>query len=307
MRLGIDLGGTKTEIIAIDAGHNELLRRRIATPRTGYDGVLSAIAELVELAENDVGERCSVGVGIPGTISTITGLVKNANSTQLIHHCLDRDLGRLLQRPVRVANDANCFALSEAADGAGAGYRVVFGAILGTGVGGGLSVSGQVLNGAHGIAGEWGHNPLPAPTPDEMQTRRLCYCGKLGCIETWCSGPALTADFLQTSGRSLNATDIADAALKGDGCALSAMERFFDRLARALASVVNVIDPDVIVLGGGLSNIGGLYSELPKRVMEHAFNLEGPSLILKNRHGDSSGVRGAAWLWNEGKTSAQRA
>jgi len=297
MRLGIDVGGTKIEIIALDNAGRELLRRRVPTPQGQYDETVRAIRDLVVGAETDLGMQGTVGVAIPGTISPRTGLVKNANSTRLIGHPLDKDLATALGREVRMANDANCFALSEATDGAGAGHDIVFGVIAGTGVGGGVCVHGRVLNGAHAIAGEWGHNPLPRPSPDEVADAPQCYCGKAGCIESWCSGPALAAQYHARTGRALKGGEIAKGAAEGDPDCVAVFEKFLDRFARSLATLVNVLDPDAIVLGGGLSNIETLYAELPTRVERYAFTPEGPSLIVKNRHGDSSGVRGAAWLW----------
>lgn len=296
MRLGIDLGGTKIEIIALDEQGGETRRHRVPTPHSGYDDTLRAIRDLVVSTETALGTTGSVGVAIPGAISPVTGLVKNANSTRLIGHPLDKDLAAVLGRPVRVANDANCFALSEASDGAGHGCAVVFGIIAGTGVGGGICIAGQVLKGPHAIAGEWGHNPLPAPTADETQHAPLCYCGKRGCIESWCSGPAIAAEFSRITGRTLSASEIAAS---DDAEAVAAMGRFYDRFARAIATVVNILDPDAIVLGGGLSNIDALYAELPPRIERYAFTLEAVPLVVKNRHGDSSGVRGAAWLWHK--------
>jgi fructokinase len=229
----------------------------------------------------------------------MTGLVKNANATRLIGHPLDKDLGAALSHEVRVANDANCFALSEATDGAATGRNMVFGIIAGTGVGGGVVIGGRVLTGAHAIAGEWGHNPLPRPSIDEVEHAPQCYCGRNGCIEAWCSGPALEARFKERTGKSLKAAEIATAALRGDADAKVAMEHYLDRFARAIATLVNILDPDAIVIGGGLSNIGMLYDELPKRVESYAFSPQSRTLIVKNKHGDSSGVRGAAWLWPE--------
>jgi fructokinase len=299
MRLGIDVGGTKIEIIALGPGGNELLRRRVPTPQGDYDATVRAIRDLVTGAETDLGAQGTVGVAIPGAISPRTGLVKNANSTCLIGHPLDKDLEAALGRAIRMENDANCFALSEATDGAGAGRDVVFGVIAGTGVGGGVCVHGRVLHGAHSIAGEWGHNPLPSPAVEEVSAAPRCYCGKRGCIESWCSGPALAAHYRARTGTARNAGEIAQGAADGDPDCKAVFEAFLDRFARALASLVNVLDPDAIVLGGGLSNIAALYAELPARVEHYAFTPEGPSLIVKNRHGDSSGVRGAAWLWPE--------
>jgi fructokinase len=297
MRLGIDLGGTKTEIIALDASGRELIRRRVATPKESYDDVIRTMRDLVLEVESKLNVRGTVGVAIPGTISPVTGLVKNANATRLIGHPLDKDLSSALGRDVRVANDANCFALSEATDGAAAGRDIVFGIIAGTGIGGGVCVGGRVLTGAHAIAGEWGHNPLPAPSAEEIAAAPQCYCSRRGCIEAWCSGPAFEARFKERTGKSLKAAEIAAAAAQGDGDAKDAMEKFLDLFARAIATLVNILDPDAIVIGGGLSNIDLLYTELPRRVEDYAFSPQGPTAILKNRHGDSSGVRGAAWLW----------
>ncbi len=294
MRLGIDLGGSKSEIIALDDNGAELLRRRIASPQGDYTHTVAALVTMVHDAESALGAKGSLGVGIPGTVSTKTGLVKNANSTWLIGKPLAADLSAALDREVRLANDANCFTLSEAADGAAAGAGVVFGVILGTGVGGGVVVHGRLLEGAHGIAGEWGHTPLPPMNPKELAEGRQCYCGKRGCIETWCSGPALAADFARHSTHKMTAEQIATS---NDPAARAAIERLTGRLARGLAGVVNLIDPDVIVLGGGLSNIESLYRDLPPLVERLAFTPEAPPRIVKNRHGDSSGVRGAAWLW----------
>jgi len=298
MRIGIDLGGTKIEIVALGDDGDVVLRERTPTPKTEYDDTIRAMRDLVFAAKSRLPGHASVGVAIPGTISARTGLVKNANSTNLIGHPLDRDLAAAIGQPVRVANDANCFALSEATDGAAAGADIVFGIIAGTGVGGGVCLGGRVLTGAHAIAGEWGHNPLPSPRPDELPGP-VCYCGKIGCIESWCSGPSLMAQFERRAGRKLSGTEIADAALAGDAGATAVMELFYDRFARAIAGLVNILDPDAIVFGGGLSRIDGLYSELPSRVERYAFTPESPTRIVKNIHGDSSGVRGAAWLWHE--------
>jgi fructokinase len=298
MRIGIDLGGTKIEVLALGRDGSERYRERIATPRESYEEIVAAIGGLVQRAEAKLGERGTVGLAIPGIVSPKSGLVKNANSTILIGHALDKDIAAALSRPVRVANDANCFALSEATDGAAAGCDIVFGIIAGTGVGGGVCVGGKVLTGAHAIAGEWGHNPLPAPRPDELPGPQ-CYCGRNGCIESWCSGPALSAQFEAMTGRKLRPTEIAAAATAGDRDAAAMMDRFLDRFARAIATLVNVLDPHAIVIGGGLSNIDALYTELPRRVEQYGFNPEGPTFIVRNKHGDSSGVRGAAWLWRE--------
>src|ERR1700683_2174418 len=298
MRLGIDLGGTKIEILALDEGGRVLLRERVATPKRDYAATVRAMRDLVIAAESTLGAHGSPGVAIPCTISPRSGLVKNANSTALIGHPLDKDLAEALSRPVRIANDANCFVLSEASDGAAAGRDIVFGIIAGTGVGGGVCVGGRVLTGAHAIAGEWGHNPLPSPRPDELPGP-VCYCGKVGCVESWCSGPALMAQFERRTGRKLSGTEIAEAAATGDADAGATMELFFDRFARAIATLVNILDPDAIVFGGGLSKIEALYTELPPRVERYAFTPESRTRIVRNMHGDSSGVRGAAWLWRE--------
>jgi fructokinase len=298
MRIGIDVGGTKIEILALGRDGSELLRHRVPTPRQSYDAMLQAITDLVLRAEAELGQRGTVGVAIPGILSPRTGLVKNANSTVLIGRPLDKDLSVVLGRPVRAANDANCFALSEATDGAAAGREIVFGIIAGTGVGGGICVGGKVLTGEHAIAGEWGHNPLPWPTLEEFPGAG-CYCGKTGCIETWCSGPALSARFEAKTGRTLRPTEIAAAAIAGDEEAALVMDKFLDRFGRAIATLVNVLDPHAIVLGGGLSNIEAFYTDLPKRVERYGFNPEGKPVIVRNLHGDSSGVRGAAWLWRE--------
>lgn len=299
MRIGIDLGGTKIEAILLAPDGRELERRRVATPRGDYGATIEAVAGLVaELdATRSAGQpQPRVGVGIPGAISPATGLVKNANSTWLIGRALDRDLADRLARPVRVANDANCFAVSEAIDGAGAGASVVFGVILGTGVGGGIVVDGRPLAGANAIAGEWGHNPLPWPAPGEL-AGRPCYCGREGCIETFLSGPALEADYGASARRQLSAVGIDDAARAGDGQAEAVLARYEERLARGLAHVVNLIDPDAIVLGGGLSNIARLYESVPRLWGRYIFSDRVDTRLLAPKHGDSSGVRGAAWLW----------
>ena len=299
MRIGVDVGGTKIEVAALDAGGRELLRKRTTTPKTAYSDIVRTISALIREVEDKLGRHGTVGLAIPGTLSPLTGFVKNANTTRLIGHPLDRDLEQQLGRKVRIANDANCFAVSEAHDGAAAGCEVVFGIIAGTGVGGGVCVSGRPLLGAHAIAGEWGHNPLPWPTVEEVHSAPPCYCGKRGCIESWLSGPAIARHFAETTGRTLAAPEIAAAAMEGDLDASKAMDAVHDRLARAIASIVNVLDPDAIVIGGGLSNIDSFYRDLAPRVQNFAFCPEGPTRILKNKHGDSSGVRGAAWLWRE--------
>ena len=293
MRLGIDLGGTKTEIMALAPDGKVALRRRIATPKD-YDSTILGLAELVTAAESELDALGSVGIAIPGSESFGSNLIKNANTTYLIGKPLRQDLEKVLGREVRLANDANCFALSEASDGAAAGAGTVFGVIAGTGVGGGVVTGGKVLNGAHGIGGEWGHIPLPAPSVAEVNEAPLCYCGKHGCLEVWCSGPGLAADFQRVTGRTASAEEIAAS---GGADERAAMDRLVDRFARALATMVNILDPDVIVMGGGLSNIDRLYRDLPPLVEKYGFNLGGPPKIVKNMHGDSSGVRGAAWLW----------
>jgi len=285
MRIGIDLGGTKIEAIALE-GSRELVRRRVPTPRGDYEATVSAVASLVREIGNG-----TVGIGIPGSLSRASGLVKNANSTWLIGRPLERDLEKAIGREVRLENDANCFALSEAVDGAGAGAEVVFGVILGTGVGGGIVAHGKVLKGANAIAGEWGHNPLPIPGPDDLPLP-ACYCGRAGCIETYLSGPGLAADHLKFTGETLGAEEIV--ARRGE-----TLSRYEARLARALASVINVLDPDVIVLGGGLSNVERLYTEVPRLWSQHVFSDHVATRLARNAHGDSSGVRGAAWLWDE--------
>lgn len=296
MRIGIDLGGTKIEAIALDQAGNVILRERIAAPRGDYSATLSAIAGLVESIEQRLNRTGTVGVGMPGTISPATGLVKNANSTWLNGSSFAEDLPRRLGRPVRFANDANCFTLSEAVDGAAAGLDVVFGVIIGTGVGGGIAVRGQVLRGGNGIAGEWGHNPLPWPEPNEWPGVP-CYCGRSGCIETFLSGPGLTRDYVSSGGIEVTAADIANRAEGGDANAKASLDRYADRLARALASVINVLDPDAIVLGGGVSNVDILYSAVPPRWSRFVFSDRVDTRLLRAAHGDSSGVRGAAWLW----------
>jgi fructokinase len=316
MRIGIDLGGTKIEAVALDRGGTEFFRERVPTPRHDYDATIRAVAELSKRAAGH-GAVEGVGLAIPGCVSKITGLIKNANSTWLNGRALAADLAAALNCPVALSNDANCFVLSEATDGAGAGADVVFGVIAGTGVGGGICVHGKVLEGPHGLAGEWGHNPLPWMSPEEWAEAPDCYCGKRGCIETWVSGPGLAADFVHHPLRPSLAREPAtatspagaerageadlgwtaeDIAKSNEPAALAAMARFTDRFARALASVVNILDPDVIVLGGGISNIENLYRDLPPLVARYAFTIEGAPKIVKNRHGDSSGVRGAAWL-----------
>jgi len=301
IHVGIDLGGTKIEGLALDERGRELARRRIATPRS-YEGTLDALADLVAEIESEAGGTGPVGIGIPGTISPATGKVKNANSTWLIGHAFDEDLQERLDRPVRLMNDANCFALSEATDGAGAGAEVVFGVILGTGVGGGIVVRGRVLSGAQLIAGEWGHNPLPWPRDDETPGPP-CYCGRSGCIETFLSGPGMERDHEKVTGQRRTTHEIVDLLEAGDGRATATMDRYVGRLARGLASVINVLDPDVIVLGGGMSNLPGLAEAVRAAIPPWVFTDEVTTRVVTNLHGDSSGIRGAAWLW--GKDGAE--
>jgi fructokinase len=294
-RIGIDLGGTKIEGIVLAADGSELARRRIPTPRS-YDATLAAIVSLVEELEQCAGGSASVGVGIPGSEDADTTLIRNANSTWLIGRTLRRDLDAALRRPVRLMNDANCFALSESSDGAGAGFDVVFGVIVGTGVGGGVVVGGRCLRGANGIAGEWGHNPLPWPQPDELPGPE-CYCGRRGCIETWLSGPGMRRDHSQAGGPELEPSVIVERAATGEDAASATLTRYRNRLGRGLAAVINVLDPDVIVLGGGMSNIPRLADDVRYDIARYVFADSFHTLIRRNVHGDSSGVRGAAWLW----------
>lgn len=301
MRIGIDLGGTKTEAIALDEGGAELLRQRVSTPRN-YEGTVGAIRDLVLEVERKLGQKGTVGVGMPGVLSPQTGLVKNANSTWLIGKPFDVDLSAALERPVRCENDANCLAVSEGTDGAGAGKHLVFGVIIGTGCGGGIAVDGRAHRGGNGVGGEWGHNPLPWPHDDE-RPGPACYCGKSGCLETWISGTGFTQDHRRVTGEDLHGPEIVARAKAGDAAAAATLERYTDRLARGLAHIVNILDPDVIVLGGGMSNVDSLYDELPRRLRRLVFGNEFASPILKAKHGDSSGVRGAAWLWQPGETA----
>ena len=296
MRLGIDLGGTKTEIIALDEAGSEIYRRRVDTPSDRYDAIVTAMAGLVAEAESVLGRRGTVGVGIPGTISARTGRVKNANTTALNGHPLDRDLGRALGREVRCMNDANCLALSEAVDGAGAGRRVVFAAILGTGCGAGIAIDGRPWPGPNLVAGEWGHNPLPWSTVEEYPGP-TCWCGQSSCIEKWISGTGFADDYARSAGTRLKSEQIVARARQGEIAARGALERYANRLARALAHTINLLDPDVIVLGGGMSNVDELYELVPPQLANYVFGGEAETPIVRNMHGDSSGVRGAAWLW----------
>ena len=298
MRIGIDLGGTKIEAIALSDAGTITVRQRVPTPRD-YAGTLDALAALVADVEREAGAPGTVGIGIPGTVVPATGRVKNANSVCLNGQPFARDLEARLARPVRVMNDANCFAISEAADGAAAGADVVFGIILGTGVGGGIVVHGRCLVGPNLIAGEWGHNPLPWPAPDETPGPR-CYCGRQGCIETFLSGPGLVHDHARHTGHTITTRAIEQAAAEGEPTAMATLARYHDRLARSLATVIDVVDPDVIVLGGGMSNVAGLADAVSARLPQYVFSDTVLTRVVKNRHGDSSGVRGAAWLWPAG-------
>jgi fructokinase len=300
MRIGVDLGGTKIEAAMLSDSGRILARERVATPDS-YDAMLRALADLVGRVEQDAGVTCrAVGVGMPGSISPKTGLARNANSTWINGRDILGDLKTALGRPVRVANDANCFALSEATDGAGAGARVVFGVILGTGCGGGVVVDGRIIEGASGVGGEWGHNPLPWMRPDEFPGER-CWCGKLGCLEMWISGTGFEHDYKRISGTERDARDIAARIPGKQGGSYLAFQNLADRLARALAMVINILDPDVIVLGGGLSNIDALYPAAEQRLLLYVFSDVVKNRLVKNQHGDSSGVRGAAWLWRPGE------
>lgn len=298
MRIGIDLGGTKIEGIALDDNGNILYRERVDTPRDDYRATVNAICQLIQKIENQIGEQGSIGIGIPGTISPATGLVKNANSTWLIGQPLNKDLESQLQRPVRIANDANCFAVSEATDGAAAGKQIVFGVIIGTGTGGGICFNGRPLVGANAIGGEWGHNPLPWPQPEESPGPK-CYCGQHGCIETWLSGTGFSNRFREQTGKSLSAPEIITLVEQGDTQAETALQQYEQRMARGLASIINVVDPDVIVLGGGMSNVERLYTNVPKLWGDYVFSDRVDTLLVPPKHGDSSGVRGAAWLWEK--------
>ena len=296
MRIGIDLGGTKIEIIALAENGGEIHRERISTPKDDYDGTVAAIVGLVRRAERELKERGTVGVGIPGAISPATGLVKNANSTWLIGKPLDKDLSHELEREVRVQNDANCFAVSEAVDGAGADASCVFGVIVGTGTGGGVAINKRVLTGPNAVAGEWGHIQMPWMTADELPGPD-CYCGKVGCIETFLSGPGMARDHFRATGEKLSAEEVVQRAEAGEADAESTLRRYEDRMARGLAAIVNVLDPDAIVLGGGMGNIRRLYRNVPKLWQQYAFSDHVDTPLVPPVHGDSSGVRGAAWLW----------
>ena len=296
MRIGIDVGGTKIEGVALHGDGSILARRRLPTPQGDYDGTVRAIADLVGYLEREADSHGSVGIGMPGILSPATGLVKNANSVCLNGRALDRDLEAALSRPIRIENDANCFALSEASDGTAAGRGCVFGVILGTGTGGGIVVGGRILRGRNAIGGEWGHNSLPWPEPDE-RPGDSCYCGRTGCIETFLSGPGLARDYERQTGKTADGVTVVDRAQSGEDEARACLDRYVNRLARALASVINVLDPDAIVLGGGLSGIERLYSDVPRVWSNYVFSDRVETELLPPKFGDSSGVRGAAWLW----------
>lgn len=298
-RIGIDLGGTKIEVAALDAAGRILHRERVDTPNGDYRGSLQAIAGLVESTELALNTRCSVGIGIPGSLSPATDLVRNANSTCLNGMPLKQDIEALLEREIRLANDANCFALSETVDGAGKGYDTLFGVIIGTGTGGGLVVDGRIIEGHNLLGGEWGHNQLPWMSVEEFPGHD-CWCGKSGCIETWLSGPGLSAHFRHATGKQLGAKEVVVMATRGDTAAEMMLDRYCDWLARGLASVINIIDPSAIVLGGGMSNIEQLYEKVPGLLPNYVFSDVTTTPVLKAQHGDSSGVRGAAWLWPAG-------
>jgi fructokinase len=301
-RIGIDLGGTKIEGAAVDTSGSVRLRRRVVTPAQDYRATIDAIIALIRTVEQKIGVAAPVGIGIPGALSPATGLVKNANSTWLIGRPLQRDIEAALGRPTRLANDANCFALSEATDGAGAAAETVFGVILGTGVGGGISIRRQILAGANAIAGEWGHNTLPWPTAEEVPGPP-CWCGRSGCLETFLSGPALAMDHYRHGGQKLSAPEIAEAGSAGDPECFATLERYMDRLARGLASVINLVDPGAIVLGGGLSGISALYERVPRLWTRYIFSDRVTTPLLPPVHGATSGVRGAAWLWPSDETT----
>lgn len=296
VRIGIDLGGTKIAGIALDETGVSRAERRVATPRGDYDGTLLAVGNLVAALEVEVGRAGSIGIGMPGAITPGTGLVKNANSVWLNGRPFQADIERLLGRAVRIENDANCLAVSEAVDGAGAGAAIVWAIILGTGVGSGIAIEGRALSGRHRIAGEWGHNPLPSPRDDE-RPGPACYCGRYGCIETWVSGTGLAADHARRIGHAITAEDVVAKMRAGDAAARRSIEAYLDRLGRSVAHVVNVIDPDVIVIGGGLSRVPEIVENLTEAAAPHVFSDRFDTPIRASLHGDASGVRGAAWLW----------
>ncbi|EDS7165909.1 fructokinase [Salmonella enterica] len=299
MRIGIDLGGTKTEVIALDDAGEQRFRHRLPTPREDYQQTIETIATLVDMAEQATGQTGSVGIGIPGSLSPYTGVVKNANSTWLNGQPFDSDVSRRLKREVRLANDANCLAVSEAVDGAAAGAQTVFAVIIGTGCGAGVALNGRAHIGGNGTAGEWGHNPLPWMDDDELRYREEipCYCGKQGCIETFISGTGFATDYQRLSGKALKGDEIIRLVDAQDAVAELALSRYELRLAKALSHVVNILDPDVIVLGGGMSNVERLYKTVPSLMKSFVFGGECETPVRKAQHGDSSGVHGAAWLW----------
>lgn len=297
IRLGIDLGGTKIEIIALDQQGKEILRERTPTPQMDYAATLESLKNLITETEKTLGEQGSIGIGMPGALSVATGLVKNSNSVALNGKPIKEDLEKILGREIRITNDANCFALSEATDGAGKHDQLVFGIIVGTGTGGGIVINRKVLIGPNAIAGEWGHNPLPWPQQNELPGPD-CYCGKKGCIETFLSGPGMAGDHLRITGNKLTAPEISKSAEQGDQDCEQTLQRYEDRMARATAHVINIIDPDIIVLGGGMSNIKRLYDNVPKLWEKYVFSDRVDTKLLPPVYGDSSGVRGAAWLWD---------
>lgn len=297
MRAGIDLGGTKTEILVLDDDGLELFRHRVVTPKDSYQAIIASISKLFNMAEQHCGRLEQLGVGTPGSQSRQSGLMRNSNTLVLNGKPLTHDLQQVLNRPVRLANDANCFALSEAVDGAAAGAEVVFGVIIGTGTGGGVVVRQKLIEGSNGIGGEWGHNPLPWPQAGEGYDGPSCYCGQHSCIETFLSGTGLAADHLRVTGEQRDAVSIAQQADAAEPHCLATMERYCERMARALAGIINVLDPDVIVLGGGVSNIQRLYQQVPQLWDQYVFAEHVTTRLVQARHGDSSGVRGAAWLW----------
>lgn len=305
VRLGVDLGGSKIEIVALDRAGRELLRRRVPTPRDDYDQTVAAVVDLVTGAEARLGRRGTLGIGTPGALSPLTGLIKNSNSVWLNGRPFRRDLEVALGRDIRMSNDANCFALSEAIDGAARGAALVFGVIVGTGTGAGVVAREEVLVGPNAIAGEWGHNPLPWPLPEELPGP-ACYCGKRGCLETFLSGPGLSRDHEEVTGRSLSPEAIVAAAEGGEAAAEATLRRYEDRMARGLAHVINILDPEVIVLGGGISNLGRLYENVPRSWGRYVFSDTVATALSRPLFGDSSGVRGAAWLWNEGMPAGLR-
>ena len=297
IRIGIDLGGTKIEVIALNEAGHELMRQRIATPASDYQKILQSIVDLIQTVEKTLKQTGSIGIATPGAASPITGLLRNSNTVCMNDKPVKHDLEVLLKRHIRMANDANCFALSEATDGAAAGESVVFGVIVGTGTGAGIVVNGQVLTGPNAIAGEWGHNPLPWPE-DFERPGPSCYCGKKGCIETFLSGPGLALNYLQHTNETLSSREIVQRAEQSDTLAEACLQRYENRMARSLAHVINILDPDVIVLGGGMSNIERLYKNVPEQWSRYVFSDQVSTRLLAAKYGDSSGVRGAAWLWN---------